>query len=189
MSIRSKLWIIATVCCLVLIVSAVTILLHTMGSNSVGAIRVGSQNTPAVHSKPVSVNTSYFTAILPATFSIKRQANAPPAPFLLQLEANTPATVDEQLAITVGKLPADGLRGIGDYNLRIKQSNVYSQTTFSNLPSHAIAFQNANPPAALTVFWPHGTRYAELTVSTSGGATYSQLKTIYGQIITQWKWK
>lgn len=171
---------------------ATAILLHTLEhSASVGSVQVdnpeASQTTTA-QLPPVAVKTDYFSTLLPAGFAIKHQANISSEPFLLQLEANTSAVEDEQFAATVGTMPTDNLRGVGDYNLRITEPDTYAPVALDNLPSGAVAFRTTEGPAALTVFWPHNATYAELAFSTNGGATETQLETLFAQVLTHWQW-
>jgi hypothetical protein len=127
--------------------------------------------------------------VLPAGFTVKRQVENPASNPQLQLAANTPSITDQQFAATVGTLPMGGLKEIGDYNLRATLTATYAPFTPASLPSGAVAFRTVSGPASFTVFWPHGTHYIELALSTDGGAAQIQLDTTYAQIMANWKWQ
>ncbi len=175
MSRRSKRWGITLFIAIVIMVPVAIVLAHWMNGSNTGNVHVGSpadQNTPPA--QPIPVKTTYFTTELPAGFSVKRQTETPSAAqILLQLEANTHATQDEQFAATVGNVPTDGFSGIGDYNLRAKDT----------------AFRNVSGAPSFVVFWPHGSHYVEIALSTDGGANLAQLQTIFTGVMAQWQWQ
>ena len=180
---------IVLVICIVVLVPALMLLSHWINGSSDGSVHVGapaSQATaPAV---PLAIKTTYFTTQLPAGFNLKYQTETPANTTQLQLMAYGGATLPEQFAATVGTIPSDGLAEVGDYNLRTSQTASYTPFTPTSLPAGATAFRTVSDPAAFTVFWPHGTHYIELTLSTDGGATLDQLQTVFSQVMAQWAW-
>jgi hypothetical protein len=188
---RLKVWSGIVLSCLAVVVIVVATLLHWMNGSATGAVHVGNPQAVQASSAPapITVNTGYFTTELPGGFTIKQQSETPRAQFLLRLEANTSATQDEQFAATVGTMPSDGLHGIGDYNLRLSKPESYTVATVAGLPAGAAAFRTTSGPAELTVFWPHGSAYAELAFSTSGGASEGQLEALYGGVLAHWIWR
>jgi hypothetical protein len=136
------------------------------------------------------VTTPYFTTMLPEGFSIKRRVETPDAAqTLLQLVANSVSSQDQQFAVSYTLLPDGGVSQSGDYNLRATQTQTYTRYTPPNLPTGAVAFRTATGAAAFTVFWPHGSHYAEIAVSTGGNATLEQLQTLFSQVISNWQWQ
>ena len=164
-----------------------------MSSSSDGHVHIGTPTggTKAAEQtlRPTTLKTSYFTALLPAGFVIKRQVETPNAgSALLQMVANTAGKTDQQFAATVGIMPSEGMSGIGNYNLRESQTATYASITLPNMPTGAVAFRTVSGPAAFTVFWPHQGRYAELAFSSDGGATLEQLQSTCAQVLSQWTW-
>lgn len=73
----------------------------------------------------VNIQNEYFTASLPAGFTIKRQTDTPQGLTLLQLAANDKR---QQLAVTIATLPPDGLTSVGNYNLRNNTDRTNAQS-------------------------------------------------------------
>ncbi|HSX05822.1 MAG TPA: hypothetical protein VLF69_05105 [Candidatus Saccharimonadales bacterium] len=164
-----------------------------MNGSSTGSVHMGTpladQSAPATPTQPRSVQTQYFTTTLPAGFSIKRQAETPAADqFLAQLVASSTSTQDQQCAVTIGRLPAGGLQALGDYHLRATDAAAYQAYAPAYLPSGASAFRTASGPLSITVFWPHGSVYSELAVSTDTQASLQQLDSTVATAIAAWKW-
>jgi hypothetical protein len=179
--------------CVVVAIPAGILLNKWMGSSSDGTVHTGTPTGGTSAAKqaqtPVDVKTSYFTTLLPAGFVIKRQAETPNAgSALLQMAANTAGETDQQFATTVGTMPSEGLSGIGDYNLRKTQTDTYTSIALPNMPTGTVAFRTVSGPAAFTLFWPYGGRYAELSFSSDGGATLEALQSTYVQVLSQWAW-
>ncbi|HSX31254.1 MAG TPA: hypothetical protein VLE99_05030 [Candidatus Saccharimonadales bacterium] len=176
-----------------LLVAVPTVLVasHWMNSPSEGKVQTGLPVQPeASTNTPLQINNTYFLATLPAGFVVKSQDETPTATLVhLRLTANTDIAQDQQFAVAIGPMPTDGLRGIGDYNLRLTQTASYTRLAPPGAPSGAVAFQAKAAPATFTVFWPHGGNYAEVTMTTGGTATLSQLETTYKTIMASWAWK
>jgi hypothetical protein len=188
---RRKVRLLAGGTALLLLVASVIALLHWMGGPNTGTVQVGTpkENVSQHETQSVSVKTSYFTTVLPAGFVIKRQVETPASSALLQLVANTPSATDQQFAATVDTTPGGGIQEVGDYHLRASQTTIYTRFKLANLPTGAVAFKNSSGPAAFTVFWPHGSRYAELSLSTDGLASLDQLEATFSQVVTSWQWQ
>lgn len=187
---RRKRWSIAILICIAVLFGAVGVVAHLLSGSSTGTIHVGTPTGQTSGAQePTTITTPYFTTSLPADFNIKRQVETPTAQNLLQLLAATPATTDEQFALSYQMTPSGGMSQSGDYNLRAIQTQTYRQFTPPNLPAGAVAFRTAQSPPSFTVFWPHGTHYAELSVSTDGVASLDQLEAVLSQVISSWQWK
>jgi hypothetical protein len=178
---------------LAVLVPTVRLLNHWTSTTASGTVHVGTPaGKQAVIAKPqpVPIKTSYFTSELPSGFSIRRSSETPDSTVTLQsLVANEPSPTDQQFALTIGVLPGTGLRGNGDYNLRITDSATYIRYAPPNLPAGAEAFRTSSGPASFVVFWPHGSRYAEIALSTDGGSNLAQLHATFSQVVSQWTWK
>lgn len=170
-------------------------LTHWMNGSSDGTVRMGTpvaqkQATNTLPTEPVSVTSSYYTTTLPGGFTVRRQAEvANSGPTLAQFSANTNSEADQQIGITIGRLPSDGLAGVADYHLRTSDAATYAAFTPAGLPAGALAFRTVQGPAAITIFWPHDTLYAELSFSTEGQAASSALLATYNRVIGSWTWK
>lgn len=185
-------WIIAVLVVAVLLATGLIAAEHWMSSSATGTVEMGNTTSETVQPtpKPVPVQTSYFSTTLPAGFTVKRQNVTPNGTTtLLQLMATTPGTTDQQIAVTIGTLPPAGMANLGDYNLRKTQTSTYAPFTPTNLPNDAVAFHAVSGPAALTVFWPHDSRYAEIALSSDGGATLDQLQNTFTQTLKDWQWQ
>jgi hypothetical protein len=170
------------------------VLLHTwMSESAKGTVRTGApimhQQSPQTYT-PLKLDTPYFTASLPGNFTLKRQNTLGQAgPILFQLSANTDSTTDQQFGATIGAMPAEGLPGISDYKLRITDTARYTKYTFTGQPENMVAFHTIGTPAALTVFWVHGERYGELSVSSDGAASQTALENTLRSVVKSWNWK
>jgi len=179
---------------LIVLVPTVTLLNHWMSTSASGDISVGTpgaeQTAAPEPSRPVAVTTSRFTTELPAGFTIKRTTETPDAPItLLELLANTNSQTDQQLALSIGILPHEGIRGNGDYNLRASNTVAYTPFRPDAMPAGAQAFRTLSGPASFVVFWPHGTQYAEIALSSDGGSSLTQLQATFSQMMAAWTWK
>jgi hypothetical protein len=169
------------------------VLSHWMSTSSKGTVHVGSATTKAAApaaTTPLAISTLYFTTNLPGGFVAKTQTVTPSGnPILLQYMAATPSASDQQFAATIGILPSDGLDGISSYHLRASKPDTYTRATLSDLPSGAVAYTTITGASEYTVFWPHGSNYAQLAISTTGTATPTQLQSVLSQVIKNWTWK
>lgn len=187
---KRRTWLVALGAIALLLIGVLVPVLHWLGGSNNGTVHVGTSAQQVAPTETATiVKTPYFSTQLLPGFTIKRQTATPAGQMtLLQLFATTSSTTDKEFAATVGVLPADGLSGIGDYNLRATQIATYQRYTPANLPLGAVAFRTVSGPAAFTVFWPHGTWYVELAYSTDGGASLSQLESVFNQTIASWQW-
>ena len=119
---------------------------------------------------------------------VNRQAEKPTEAIKFTLTASANAVMDEQLSIRIGTLPAGGIQENGDYVLRLTEPATYQRTVIASLPNGATAFRKLSSPAELTVFWPYHTSYAELSCSSSGGATYGEIEALCNNILQAWTW-
>jgi hypothetical protein len=188
-------WGVILLTCIVVAAPVGIFLNHWMDSSSNGSVNVGNSVTTQETTMPktpeeVPITTSFFTASLPGSFVIKRQVEpANGGPTLLQFSANTDSRIDRQFAITIGTLPSDGLAGIADYHLRASDTVAYSPYDLPHSPAGAVAFRTTSGPAGITVFWPHGSQYAELAFSTDGTTHLDTLEALYSDVLNSWNWK
>jgi hypothetical protein len=188
-------WAIAGGVIVVFIVTIVLVLKHWMSGSATGTVHTGTPTATSQPSLPqapqtTTVDTPYFSSVLPAGFVIKRNQTSTATPLTeLEFSANTDARTGQQVGITIGELPSGGLSNLGDYLARSKDTTTYAPATLPGLPSGAFAFRTVSSPAALAVFWLQGSRYAEVSISTDGSATLDQLQATYQQLISTWQWK
>jgi hypothetical protein len=156
----------------------------------VGSPTAHHSDVSAAVTTPTPLDTPYFTASLPSNFAVKRQNSlANGGPVLFQLSANTDGRTDKQFGATIGVTPAEGLSGLSDYKLRSSDTATYATYTPVGLPPGATAFHTISGPAEVTIFWPHGGHYAELSFSTNGTASQSALEDTFRSVIASWDWK
>jgi hypothetical protein len=190
MSPRVKQWLLLGSLFAFLVVGSIWRVEQWLHDSDTGTVRVGTTTkSDIVTPQPLTVTNDYFSTVLPAGFSTVRQTTGATPAILLQFLAVSAGQPSEQFAITIGTLPSDGLKGLGDYNLRTSQPADYQPYVPPNLPAGAKAFQTVTDPVAFTVFWPHGTTYAEIALSSSSGASLEQLSAVFSQAVTTWSWK
>jgi hypothetical protein len=169
------------------LLATVLALLQWMDTGTKGSVRIGTPVSPLPPAQIVHVHTAYYTTVLPAGFSVKRQTGGTGLP--QQFEANTPSQTDEQFAATIDAMPSDGFEGIASYAFRQKSPNLYEESAPTCLPAGAIAYRTISGPAELTLFWPHGKVYAAVSFSTDGVASFDQLQAVCSQTISEWVWQ
>jgi hypothetical protein len=175
-------------------VVAVLLLRHWTQGSATGTVTVGSPAAPhqdALQTAPktVHVDTIYFSTVLPAGFTIKRQVETPGQPTLLQLSASTNSQTDETFSATYGAMPSGGLTDLSDYTLRAQDAATYARTDLPDLPSGAVAFRTVSGPAGLTVLMPHGNDYIALAFTAESTGTEAKLQSLYEQALSGWDWK
>jgi len=175
----------------VVVIAGLLLLRHWASRPADGSVRTGTPLAEKLdvfdeQTQAASVTSDYFTASLPAGFNIKRQKNTPDGPVFLQLAANSQ---HQQLSITVAAMPPGGLAETGSYNLRVKNTTAYRPLALADLPQSAVAFEATEGPPAFVVFWPHGSRYAEIALTGDGGATMDELTASFAQTVQTWQWQ
>lgn len=192
---RLKRWGIALGIAIVVITPVVILARHWMDASTTGSVHTGGAAASDPNAlatpppTPPTITSAYFTATLPSGFTLKRQTTPPSGSgtTLLQVLATSAGTSDQQLAITVGRLPSSGLSAVGDYNLRRTQTSTYRGLNLASAPVGATAFQTISGAPAFNVFSTQGGRYVEVSLSTAGGATLAQLESSYQQLRAQWQ--
>jgi len=186
--VKRRVIVLAVIC----LVIGIAILLFNKweGGSATGRVHTGTPTTTTTPvAPPLAVTNHYFSTVLPAGFSLKRQIeNSSSSDSLVSLVATTGSDLSEQFAATVGTIPPSGIQGVGDYNLRATQTSTYQPYTPVDLPPGAVAFRTSSGAPAFTVFWPHTNVYIELSFSSDGGASLEQLVLVYEQVLHSWKW-
>ncbi len=130
-----------------------------------------------------TVRTSQFTTKVQENFREQTTEN-PKQPGLVQTLLHDTKDTGEQIGITVNHLPADGLHGVADYNLRAATPATYKPYTNPDLPADSQAFQKIDD-SELSLFMTYKGRYASITASNHDLSTLiSLLKTI----VDNWQW-
>lgn len=135
----------------------------------------------------VPLNTDYFLTTLPAGFAAQSITEKDNGPQLLQISAMSSTKDQCQLALTIGRLPQEGLSGVADYNYRISNQNLYQNTDLEWLPEESVAFISTENFNEITLIWPHQTLYA--IVSLSGPQSLPIAKQNLEHVISSWRWK
>lgn len=126
-----------------------------------------------------------FKTVLPAGFTAS-DASLPSGDVRVRVLAIQRAE-RQQAAFIGGILPQEGLAGLADYNLRIKDTTKYLLSSRSTLPNGSVAFE-AIDGTMLTVFLVHGNDYAEITI-TGDPASTNELYNTMSIIQQEWTWK
>lgn len=175
----------------VLIMASLSLIMWSWAQESaIGTVSIGTHTTtPSSNSNiPSAVSTPYFSTKLSAGFTVKRQAEKPTQAILFTLTASKTTPIDEQFSTTIGTLPTGGIQELGDYILRTAEPATYERVDIASLPMGTVAFRNSSSPLELTIFWPHQTNYAEVSCSSSGGATSTELETVCKNVLDTWTW-
>ncbi len=184
---RKKNWLIAAAVLAICLTAALWLLGRWSNGPAEGTVRTGkttapSRATPAA--SPLAVRTSLFTTELPAGF-VQKDASAPTSELPVRVLA-TSQGARQQVGFSGGPLPADGLPGVADYHLRTTDTATYHRSTSTELPAGSSAFESADG-SMVTLFWPHGSRFVEVTVSGDPGTKQAQYTLLY-KILQTWNW-
>ncbi len=168
--------------------SCVLLVLHWAGSSSDGTVHVGKPATAALTTakQPLTVQTKYFITQLPPGFTVRRETDTPNDATLLQLVISNG---HQQFAVTIGDLPTGGLSALGDYNLRVSHPSDYEPYRPAGLPIDSTAFRALTGEMGFTDFWPHGSRYAEIALTSDGAASMPELFGTFEQASHNWQWQ
>jgi hypothetical protein len=139
----------------------------------------------AAISAPTPLTTDYFSTALPAGYVTQTITEKTTNPQLLQIMATTTDNNRYQLAITIGRLSADGITGIADYNYRLSSQEIYQRVSYNWLPDKAIAFTKKVGNSETTVIWPQDDRYAIVAIS---GGQYNTFNTTLETVFNNWRW-
>jgi hypothetical protein len=141
-----------------------------------------------VSSQNVTYAMEFFTTLVPDYLVEKTHNTKTQAPLLGQyvLKHRQPKLSD-QLAITVGVLPAGGLEEIADLKVRRLDSAKYVMVpNAAALPEGAVTIYN-EAECETAVFWTDGGRFA--IVVTSGTADRkSDLQVARDTVVSNWRW-
>ena len=186
---RLKVWGMSLLTAALLITTAVLVVQHWASTSSDGTTHTGKPVVATVTptaKEPLALDTSYFTTKLPPGFTLKREEATPSSPILLQLVTTNE---HQQFAVTVGIMPDDGLKGIGDYNLRVTKATDYEPYRPAGMPVAATAFRNITGPPGFVAFWPNQSQYTEIALSSDGVDTTPQLFATFEQAVYNWQWE
>jgi hypothetical protein len=131
----------------------------------------------------VKLDTIYFSSVNPQAWQVRQQTNQG----RLQVQTFAKSANSGQMAIVVDTLPAEGLAGVGDYNLRIRSPDQYEIYTNDGLPSGTKAFKNKTSSPVYTVFMTNNSRYASITISEM--TSVETTLTLMHKVTAQWVWK
>lgn len=137
--------------------------------------------------KPLVIKNEYFSTKIDADLKLKTD-NSRPAdrPVLRQLIFLS--KTGEQLSITIGVLPGEGIRAIGDYNYRIKNPAIYRKVAIDDLDTNNEAFYyNDNNQKEVSIFIENKDYYAGISVS-GPVSNFNKLESIIGPLIENWYW-
>lgn len=134
------------------------------------------------------IEGQFFSAEIPSQITVRTHNKTPQGIRLEQLLAvGSKSQPGEQLAITVGTLPSDGIRSVSDVQYRMRNENLYRQVQFETLPEQSLAFLGTGS-SEISVFWPFKGKYASVVIS--GVSTQNEeLETIILGTLSSWQWK
>jgi hypothetical protein len=156
-------------------------------SNSPVSSQTISQNTAGQNGsflqrfRPIS--TAYFSAEVPADWIRMNRGSRSN----IELVVYAPTGQPGQLSIVSKPLPADGLSGVGDYNLRTHLTSQFSRVRDPRLSTDVTVFASTSDGYSYTAFMTRAARYASVNVSqlNNGDDTLQLLS----HILNSWHWQ
>lgn len=130
-----------------------------------------------------SLKTPYFTSQLPGTWHIKPSHRSGSR---YEQTAYAPNGSNGQVGFTSDVIPSDGLRGIGDYNLRLSDTTNYRLLTDPAVPSDTELFENRSVDSGYTAFMTRSGRYVAVSITGMGSEAANHDLLVH--IITAWQW-
>lgn len=100
--------------------------------------------SPSEDSKSTSFKTSYYTATIPAAYTIRELKDTDEGAVLSSLMATKSSQESGQLAITVTSLPSGGINEVADIRLRRERTDVYQSSSLVGLPTDVAVFRSNN---------------------------------------------
>lgn len=151
------------------------------------------QGVNEVVEKNKTLTSKYYSVSIPDSFNVKTKQEQDKGPIRSQTmlaNANTQfeTPLADQMGITVGDLPSDGLAGLSDVKFRTLTSSGYSAKTFEGSPPGAVVFSKGGSTYEIAAFWPHNGRYAAVAVSGTADRT-ATLDKLLRQALTSWQWR
>lgn len=95
--------------------------------------------------------------------------------------------VNDQLAISVGILPVDGLIGLSDVNHRRINPQTYQPVVIKSMTPDVKSFKSTLNGFEVSYFWSNQNLYAAVVISTSIDRQ-AQAETDLTKIIDNWQW-
>ncbi|HEX8350913.1 MAG TPA: hypothetical protein VF598_13200 [Hymenobacter sp.] len=96
------------------------------------------------------------------------------------------AAQSQQLAITIGSMPSEGLIGLSDVRFRQQSKTLYTSRTLSGLPPQGFGFVSTDKQE-LSAFIGQGGRYATIVLSGQTGSS-AALEQDMADILASWRW-
>lgn len=150
----------------VIIVCAVLISIWARQPSTSTIIPTDTNTSSAQQSSPQKIDNAYFTATLPVGFTIKTNTENVNSTELVQIVATRQDGTGQQIAVTIGLLPADNLAGVSSYNLRVKNSAVYQPVEFGGMRADAKLFYSQTDSFyEITAFMTRASLYASVSAS------------------------
>lgn len=138
---------------------------------------------------PTDINTAYFQTKLEGSLAIRSNQEGQTAQLLQQIVAlNEQNANSDQLAITIGLLPAGGIEELSAVKFRTSKAQDYTRVSVAGMPVDAVVFRSTGSQYEFSVFWPKGTMYAAIV--SSGTKTRQQdITTQMMTTINSWQWR
>lgn len=130
----------------------------------------------------------YFSTTIPEDVSLRTHNVAPQGTRIEQILANNKKSpLNDQLAVSIGKVPPEGLNGISDIQFRQNDSKKYQITEIKNAPPGAIVFNNLETYEK-SIFWVNEGKYAGVVILGSNDRR-AALDNTLSIILEEWSWE
>jgi hypothetical protein len=143
--------------------------------------------------EPKAFSTSFYATKVPNNYRLKSSNEFQTGPILAQTLYSSASSepglqIADQLGISVGEMPPEGLQGVSAVMFRSRKPDLYQPMVYDWLPSGSVAFSQIGSDAEISVFMTEDSRYASVVVS--GSSARSQPMTdVLKNVIQSWQWK
>jgi hypothetical protein len=132
-----------------------------------------------------TVSTDYYSFDVPSAMRVRTSTDVS-HPGLIHTLIFDGTSEGRQVGITSSTLPASGISGVADYNMRKMLTSKYEPYASTDVPTGGEAFRNVED-GELTLFMVHGGRY--VSVSVSGVSSGNRLEDLLRKISSTWRWE
>lgn len=138
---------------------------------------------------PTDINTAYFQTKLEGSLTIRSNQEGQTAQLLQQIVALDEQNANsDQLAITIGLLPAGGVEELSAVKFRTNKGQEYQRVSIAGMPVDAVVFRSIGSQYEMAVFWPRGTMYGAI-VSSGIKTRHQELTNQIMTTINSWQWR
>jgi hypothetical protein len=138
--------------------------------------------------RDVSFTTKFFTTKISDAYVTRDHTERTSTGFLDRYLLVSPVEAgSDQMAITIGNLPREGVGVISDVIFRQQNKEIYTPVQLEDLPEGSVAFVSRQNGYEISAFMPHADRYATVVVSGRPDREVS-LRDQLKSAVSGWQW-